>query len=58
MIKFGPVSQNVLVRKIIFSSNVKSLYILEYFQNILRFFCLKVEKNQIWLNKMLQYIIM
>jgi len=27
------------------------------FQNILGMFCLKIEKKQIWLKKMLQYIV-
>jgi len=34
------------------------LIILKYFQNILGIFCLKVEKHQIWFNKMWWYIIM
>jgi hypothetical protein len=37
---------------------LKWLLILKYFQSILEIFHLKVENIQIWLNKILQYIIM
>jgi len=33
------------------------LLIPKYPQNILGMFCLKIEKKQIWLKKMLQYIV-